>query len=208
MSQFFEIHPDNPQPRLIHQAVEIFHKGGIVAYPTDSCYALGCHLGDKAAMERIRRIRRVDKEHHFTLMCRNFSEISTYGKLENDAYRLMKNLTPGPYTFILKATREVPKRLQHVKRKTIGVRVPDSKITLAMLEELGQPIMSSTLILPDTELPLTDPYQIRVILEHEVDLVIDGGFCDIEPSTVVDMTQGLPEVLRVGKGSVDWLGRH
>ena len=159
-------------------------------------------------MERIRRIRRVDKEHHFTLMCRNFSEISTYGKLENDAYRLMKNLTPGPYTFILKATREVPKRLQHVKRKTIGVRVPDSKITLAMLEELGQPIMSSALILPDTELPLTDPYQIRVILEHEVDLVIDGGFCDIEPSTVVDMTQGLPEVLRVGKGSVDWLGRH
>jgi tRNA threonylcarbamoyl adenosine modification protein (Sua5/YciO/YrdC/YwlC family) len=208
MSQFFEIHPDNPQPRLIHQAVEILHKGGLVAYPTDSCYALGCHIGDKAAMERIRRIRRVDKDHHFTLMCRDLSEISTYAKLENDAYRLMKNLTPGPYTFILKATRDVPRRLQHPKRRTIGIRVPDHQVTLAMLEALGQPIMSSTLILPDTELPLTDPYQIRVILEHEVDLVIDGGFCDIEPSTVLDMTTGLPEVLREGKGSLDWLERH
>jgi len=208
MSQFFEIHPDNPQPRLIHQAVEILHKGGLVAYPTDSCYALGCHIGDKAAMERIRRIRSVDKDHHFTLMCRDLSEISTYAKLENDAYRLMKNLTPGPYTFILKATRDVPRRLQHPKRRTIGIRVPDHQVTLAMLEALGQPIMSSTLILPDTELPLTDPYQIRVILEHEVDLVIDGGFCDIEPSTVLDMTTGLPEVLREGKGSLDWLERH
>jgi tRNA threonylcarbamoyl adenosine modification protein (Sua5/YciO/YrdC/YwlC family) len=208
MSQFFEIHPDNPQPRLIHQAVEILHKGGLVAYPTDSCYALGCHIGDKAAMERIRRIRSVDKDHHFTLICRDLSEISTYAKLENDAYRLMKNLTPGPYTFILKATRDVPRRLQHPKRRTIGIRVPDHQVTLAMLEALGQPIMSSTLILPDTELPLTDPYQIRVILEHEVDLVIDGGFCDIEPSTVLDMTTGLPEVLREGKGSLDWLERH
>ena len=208
MSQFFEIHPDNPQPRLIHQAVEILHKGGLVAYPTDSCYALGCHIGDKAAMERIRRIRSVDKDHHFTLICRDLSEISTYAKLENDAYRLMKNLTPGPYTFILKATRDVPRRLQHPKRRTIGIRVPDHQVTLAMLEALGQPIMSSTLILPDTELPLTDPYQIRVILEHEVDLVIDGGFCDIVPSTVLDMTTGLPEVLREGKGSLDWLERH
>jgi tRNA threonylcarbamoyl adenosine modification protein (Sua5/YciO/YrdC/YwlC family) len=208
MSQFFEIHPDNPQPRLIHQAVDILHQGGLVAYPTDSCYALGCHLGDKAAMERIRRIREVDKEHHFTLMCRDLSEISSYTKLENDAYRLMKNLTPGPYTFILKASRDVPRRLQHPKRRTIGIRVPDNQITLALLEALGQPIMSSTLILPDTELPLTDPYQIRVILEHDVNLVIDGGFCDIEPSTVIDMTTGLPEVLRAGKGSLDWLERH
>lgn len=208
MSQFFEIHPDNPQHRLIHQAVNILHQGGLVAYPTDSCYALGCHIGDKAAMERIRRIRAVDKDHHFTLMCRDLAEISNYAKLENDAYRLMKNLTPGPYTFILKSTRDVPRRLQHPKRRTIGIRVPDNKIALAMLEALGEPIMSSTLILPDTELPLSDPYQIRTILEHEVDLVIDGGFCDIEPSTVIDMTTGLPVALRAGKGSLDWLERH
>ncbi|HHJ20471.1 MAG TPA: threonylcarbamoyl-AMP synthase [Gammaproteobacteria bacterium] len=208
MSQYFEIHHQNPQHRLIAQAVSIIDRGGIIVYPTDSCYALGCHLGDKAAMERIRRIRQVGKEHHFTLMCRDLSEISNYAKVDNDAFRLMKHLTPGPYTFILQATRDVPKRLQNPKRKTIGIRVPDNLIALALLETLNQPIMSSTLMLPDTDMPLTDPYQIRVLLEHEVDLVIDGGFCDIEPSTVVDMTSGRPEVLREGKGELSWLELH
>ncbi|MGF1547414.1 MAG: L-threonylcarbamoyladenylate synthase [Thiotrichales bacterium] len=208
MSQFFEIHPENPQLRLIRQAVSIVTNGGVVVYPTDSCYALGCLIGDKDAMERIRRIRKVGKDHHFTLMCRDLSEISSYAKIDNDAFRLMRSLTPGPYTFILNATREVPKRLQHPKRKTIGIRVPDNPIALALLEELGQPLLSSTLILPETDLPLTDPYQIRILLEHEVDLVIDGGFCDIDPSTVIDMTTGMPEVVRLGKGSIDWLERH
>lgn len=208
MSQYFEIHHENPQHRLIAQAVDIIDRGGIIVYPTDSCYALGCHLGDKTAMERIRRIRQVGKDHHFTLMCRDLSEISCYAKVDNDAFRMMKHLTPGPYTFILKATRDVPKRLQHPKRKTIGIRIPDNRIALALLETLNQPIMSSTLLLPDTEMPLTDPYQIRVLLEQAVDLVIDGGFCDIEPSTVVDMTDGRPEVLRHGKGDVSWLGLH
>ncbi len=208
MSQYFEIHPENPQLRLIRQAVGIINKGGVIVYPTDSCYALGCLIGDKEAMERIRRIRKVDKDHHFTLMCRDLSEISTYAKIDNDAFRLMRSHTPGAYTFILNATREVPKRLLHPKRKTIGIRVPDNQIALALLEELGQPLLSSTLILPETDLPLTDPYQIRILLEHQVDLVIDGGFCDIEPSTVIDMTDGMPMVLRQGKGPVDWISRH
>ncbi|HFD86395.1 MAG TPA: threonylcarbamoyl-AMP synthase [Gammaproteobacteria bacterium] len=208
MSQFFEIHPENPQKRLIDQAVGIIQNGGIIAYPTDSCYALGCHIGDKHAMERIRKIRKVDKDHHFTLMCRDLSEISNYAKVENYTYRMMKALTPGPYTFILQATRDVPRRLQHPKRRTIGIRIPENRIAQDLMEMLGEPIMSSTLILPDTELPLTDPYQIRVILEHQVDLVIDGGFCDISPSTVIDMTTGRPEVLREGKGPLDWLELH
>lgn len=208
MSQFFEIHPDNPQQRLISQAVNIVERGGVIAYPTDSCYALGCLIGDKNAMERIRRIRQVGKEHHFTFVCSDLSEISTYCKVDNDAYRLLKNLTPGPYTFILPATKDVPKRLQNLKRKTIGIRVPENNIVQALLEGLGQPLMSSTLILPDTEMALTDPYQIRILLEHDVDLVIDGGFCDIEPTTVLDMTTGFPDVLRQGKGSLDWLELH
>ncbi len=208
MSQYLEIHPDNPQRRLVEQAVQVIRRGGVAVYPTDSCYALGCAIGDKAAMERIRRIRQVDKNHHFTLMCRDLSEIATYAKVENDTFRLMKMLTPGPYTFILRATREVPRRLQHPKRKTIGIRVPDNAIALALLEAMGQPMLSSTLIMPDTDLPLTDPYQIRLRLEHEVDLVIDGGFCDIEPSTVIDMTTGLPQVIRRGKGPLDWLEVH
>lgn len=208
MSQFFEIHPDNPQRRLITQAVDIVRQGGVIVYPTDSCYALGCHMGDKSAMEKIRRIRQVGKDHHFTLMCQDLSEISAYSKLENHAFRLMKTLTPGPYTFILPATKEVPRRLQHPKRLTIGIRVPENNIALALLEELGEPMMSSTLILPDTDLPLTDPYQIRVLLEHEVSLVIDGGFCDVEASTVIDMTTGLPEVIRKGKGSTGFLELH
>lgn len=208
MSQYFEIHPDNPQKRLIDQAVRIIRNGGVIVYPTDSCYALGCQIGDKNAVDRIRRIRQVDKDHHFTLMCRDLSQISNYAVLENDAFRLIKSLTPGPYTFILRATKDVPRRLQHPKRKTIGIRIPDNNIALALTETLGEPIMSSTLILPDTDMPLTDPYQIRVMLEHQVDLVMDGGFCDIDPSTVVDMTTGRPEILREGKGSLDWLELH
>ncbi len=208
MSQYFEIHPENPQKRLIDQAVKIIRQGGVIVYPTDSCYALGCEIGNKGAMERIRRIRQVDKDHHFTLMCRDLSQVSNYAQLDNDAFRLIKSLTPGPYTFILKATKDVPRRLQHPKRRTIGVRIPDNQIALELTDALGEPIMSSTLILPDTDMPLTDPYQIRVLLEHEVDLVIDGGFCDIDPSTVIDMTQGRPEILRKGKGAIDWLELH
>jgi tRNA threonylcarbamoyl adenosine modification protein (Sua5/YciO/YrdC/YwlC family) len=208
MSQFFEIHPDNPQQRLINEAVTLLERGGVIVYPTDSCYALGCHLGDKKAMQRIRQIRQVDKDHHFTLICRDLSEISNYARVDNDAYRMIKSLTPGPYTFILDATKDVPKRLQHPKRKTIGIRIPDNEIVRSLLETLGQPIMSSTLILPETDLPLTDPYQIRVLLEHEVDLVIDGGFCEIEPTTVIDMTSGLPQVVRHGKGDLSWLDVH
>jgi tRNA threonylcarbamoyl adenosine modification protein (Sua5/YciO/YrdC/YwlC family) len=208
MSQFFEVHPDNPQLRLIHQAVKIIQDGGVVVYPTDSCYALGCRLDDKSAMERIRRIRRVGKEHHFTLMSKDLSQISAYAKVGNDAYRLIKTLSPGPYTFILQATHEVPRRLWHPSKKTIGIRIPDNRIALALLEELGEPLLSSTLILPETDLPMTDPYQIRVMLEHEVDLVIDGGFCGIEPSTVIGLTSGIPELLRQGRGSVDWLEKH
>jgi len=200
MAQFFQIHPENPQPRLIRRAVEIVRASGVIVYPTDSSYALGCSLGDKAAMERIRRIRQVDDSHNFTLVCRDLSEISAYAKLENRDYRLLKSLTPGPYTFIHSATKQVPRRLQHPKRKTIGIRVPDNRITQALLGELGEPLMSSTLMLPDDEFPLTDPYEMRSILDHHVDLIIDGGYCGFEPTTVVDMTEELPLVLRVGKG--------
>lgn len=208
MSQFFSIHPDNPQVRLIHQTVDIIRKGGVISLPTDSCYALGCHLDDKSAMERIRRLRQVDKDHHFTLLCRDLSEISSYAKVNNDDYRLLKSLTPGPYTFILPATHEVPRRLQHPKRKTIGIRIPDNKITLSILEELAEPMMTSTLILPETELPMTDPYEIRVLLESKLELVIDGGFCGIDATTVVDLTKDYPQILRYGKGDVDWLSPH
>lgn len=210
MSQFLEIHPDNPQRRLIRRAIEILREreGNVMAYPTDSCYALGCLVGDKAAMERIRRIRQLDRNHNFTLVVRDLSEIATYARVDNRTFRFLKAHTPGPYTFILRATGEVPRRLQHPKRKTIGIRVPDNAIAQALLEAMGQPMLSSTLIMPDTDLPLTDPYQIRLRLEHEVDLVIDGGFCDIEPSTVIDMTTGLPEVVRRGKGALDWLEVH
>jgi len=202
MAQFFQIHPDNPQPRLVHQTVELIREGGVIVYPTDSCYALGCHIGDKAAMERIRRIRRVDDRHNFTLVCRDLSEIALYAKVDNAAYRLIKSLTPGAYTFILKATREVPRRLQNPKRKTIGLRVPDHAIVHAILDALGEPLMSSTLSLPGDDMPLTDPEEMRERLEHQVDLVIDGGFCGVEPTTVVDLVEGAPLVLRTGKGAV------
>lgn len=200
MAQFFQIHPVNPQPRLIKQAVEIIREGGLVVYPTDSSYALGCHIGDKGAMERIRRIRKVDDEHNFTLVCRDLTEISYYARIDNRDYRLLKNLTPGPYTFIHKATKQVPRRLMHPKRRTIGIRVPDNAIVHALLEELGEPIMSTTMILPGEEMPLTDPYEMRDLLAHQVDLIIDGGYCGFEPTTVVVMTEDVPEVVRIGKG--------
>jgi tRNA threonylcarbamoyl adenosine modification protein (Sua5/YciO/YrdC/YwlC family) len=205
MAQFFEIHPDNPQKRLIQQAVAIIDRGGLVIYPTDSSYALGCHIGDKAAMERIQRIRRTDSKHHFTLVCHDLSEIGTYAKVDNTAYRLMKTLTPGPYTFLLPATSVVPRRLMNPKRKTIGVRVPDNNIVRALLAELGQPIMSSTLIPPGASLALDDAVEIREIYEHDVDLVIDGGSCGVDPTTVISLIDGYPEILRHGKGDVAFL---
>lgn len=201
MSQFFQIHPDNPQTRLIHQTVEMLREGAVIVYPTDSAYALGCHVGDKKALDRIRTIRQVSKNHNFTLMCRDLSEISTYAKLANNSlYRTLNAHTPGAYTFILKATSEVPRRLMHPKRRTIGIRVPANPIAHMLLEEHREPIMSTTLILPGDDMPLTDPYDIREILEHQVDLVIDGGYCGVEPSTVVDMTEDVPEITRKGQG--------
>jgi len=206
MSQFFEIHPDNPQRRLIGQAVNIIRNGGVIVYPTDSCYALGCHVGDKQAMERISRIRKTDSKHNFTLVCRDLSDIATYAKVDNVTYRTLKSLTPAPYTFILKATSEVPKRLQNPKRKTIGIRIPDNAICQALLEELGEPLMSSTLIMPDKELPETDPEDIRVLLEKHVDLIIDGGNCGFEPTTVLGIDQdGEIEVMREGRGDLGFL---
>ncbi|WP_456414497.1 L-threonylcarbamoyladenylate synthase [Thiolapillus sp.] len=200
MAQFFQIHPENPQQRLVHQAVEILRDGGVVIYPTDSSYAIGCRVGDKAAMDRIRRIRRLDDRHNFTLVCRDLSEISLYTKLGNQQYRLIKGLTPGPYTFILKATKQVPKRLMHPKRKTIGIRIPDNRIALALLDELDEPILSSTLILPGEELPMMDPYDMKQTLESQVDLIIDGGYCGYDPTTVVVMEDDEPWVARHGKG--------
>ncbi len=208
MSQYFEIHPDNPQKRLIQQAVDIINRGGVVIYPTDSSYAIGCHLGDKKAMDKIRMIRQLDKNHNFTLVCRDLSEISQYAVVDNINYRLMKSLTPGPYTFILKASREVPKRLMNPKRKTIGMRVPSNPVCEALLEEFDQPLMSSTLILPGEEYPMTDPYQIRLKLENMVDLIIDGGFCGHDATTVVNLMDGSPEILRKGLGDIDWLTSH
>lgn len=205
MSQFIQIHPVNPQSRLIQQAVEIIRAGGLVVYPTDSSYALGCHVGDKEGMERIRRIRDLDSKHNFTLMCRDLSEIATYAKVDNSCYRLMKSLTPGPYTFILKATHEVPRRLQNPKRKTIGIRIPDHPISQALLAELGQPLMSSTLILPGQDHPETDANDIRERLEKVVDLIIDGDSCGLEPTTVIDLVEGPPQVVRKGCGSDEGL---
>jgi len=202
MSQFFQIHPDNPQDRLIRQAVEILRKGGVIAYPTDSGYALGCHLGDKKAVERIKRIRQLDQKHNFTLVCGDLSDISTYAKVDNSLYRLLKAHTPGPYTFILNATTEVPRLLLHPKRRSIGVRIPEHAITLALLEQFGEPIMSTTLILPGDEHPQTDPYEIRDVLEHALDLIIDGGACSMDVTSVVDVRELPPTVIREGKGDV------
>ncbi len=200
MSQLFSIHPDNPQNRLIKQAVEIIKSGGVVVYPTDCAYALGCHLGDKSAVDRIRRIRQLDDKHNFTLVCRDLSDVSTYAKLDNSTYRLLKAHTPGAYTFILRATGEVPRRLLHPKRRTIGLRIPNDSITLALLDELGEPLISTSLILPREEYPLTEPYDIRETLQHSVDLVIDGGYCGMEETTVVDLTDEVPVLVRAGVG--------
>lgn len=202
MSQFFRIHPQNPQRRLINQTVTIIQDGGVIVYPTDSSYALGCHIGDKSAMERLSRIRQTNKAHNFTLVCRNLAEISTYAKLDNVSFRFIKSLTPGPYTFILKATHEVPRRLQNPKRKTIGLRIPEHIIAQAILSALNEPIMSSTLILPNKEMPETDPEEIQELLEKQVDLIIDGGNCGFEPTTVIELLGDIPQILRQGKGIV------
>ena len=200
MAFLLSIHPVNPQARLVRQAVASMRDGSVVAYPTDSCYALGCLIGDKEAMERIRRIREADKNHNFTLICRDLSEIAKYARVDNTQYRTLKAFTPGPYTFLLEATREVPKRLQNPKRRTIGIRVPDNAIVRMLLAELGEPIMSSTLLLPGETEPMTDPQEIKDRLEHAVDLVIDGGFGGFEPSSVVDLSGLAPVVIRRGKG--------
>ncbi len=205
MSQFFQIHPDNPQLRLIKQASDILRKGGLVVIPTDSAYALACHLDDKKAVDRIKQLRKLDDKHNFTLMCRDLSDISTYAKVDNTGYRLLKNHTPGAYTFILNATSEVPRRLMHPKRRTIGIRVPQNAILEALLGELGEPIMSTSLIMPGDDMPMSDPYDIRDTLQHAVDLVIDGGYCGLEGTTVVDMTGDEYQVTRQGLGVIDEL---
>lgn len=206
MSQYFELHPTHPQLRLVRRAVEIVREGGVIAYPTDSCYALGCHIGDKDALERVRRIRQADRHHHFTLVCRDLTEISRYARVETWQFRMLKACTPGPYTFLLPATKETPRRLQHDKRRTIGIRVPDHPVPQMLLGELGEPLMSSTLLLPGEDIPLTDGLQIRERLEHDVDLVLDGGHCGIEPTTVVDLAQTPPVIARKGRGSLVTLG--
>lgn len=206
MAQFFSVHPENPQPRLIRETVRILRAGGIMAYPTDSCYALGCMIGNKAGMERIRAIRGVDDKHHFTLVCRDLSEIAHYARVDNRQYRLLKAATPGGYTFILEATREVPRRLLHPKRNTIGLRVPDHPVVSALLAELGEPILSMTLSLPDEDRPLNDPWEIRERLEKQVDVILDAGACSLEPTTVIDLTGETPEVIRRGRGDLRPLG--
>jgi len=202
MAFLLAIHPLNPQARLVRQATAAIRDGSVVVYPTDSCYALGCLIGDKAAMERIRRIRQADKNHNFTLVCRDLSEIARYARVDNSQYRTLKAFTPGPYTFLLQATREVPKRLQNPRRRTIGIRVPDNAIVRELLAELGEPIMSSTLMLPGDELPMTDAQEIKARLEHDVDLVIDGGTSGVEPSSVVDLSGDAPVIVRRGKGDI------
>ncbi len=206
MSQYFYIHPDNPQARLIKQASQIIHSGGIVAIPTDSCYALVCHLDDKSAVQRLRQIRAVDEKHHLTLLCRDLSDIATYAKVDNRQYRLLKAATPGPYTFILEATKEVPRRLSHPSRKTIGLRVPENKITHALLAELGQPLLGTTLILPGQDDPLNEPEMIRDCLERQIDLIVDGGACSLQPTTVIDLSGDESVLIRQGRGSLALFG--
>ncbi|MHB8666163.1 MAG: L-threonylcarbamoyladenylate synthase [Burkholderiales bacterium] len=206
MSQYFAVHPTHPQPRLIAQAAAIIRAGGVIAYPTDSCYAIGCHIGDKDAMQRLRNIRRIDDKHHLTLMCRDLSEIATYAQVDNVQYRLLKKLTPGSYTFILRASREVPRRLLHPRRKTIGMRVPEHAVAQALLAALGEPLLSATLSLPGDALPLNDGEEIRTRLEHALDLVLDAGSCGVDPTTMVDLTGAAPELLRQGKGSLEPFG--
>ena len=206
MSQFFSLHPEQPQPRLVRQAAEIIHRGGLVVFPTDSAYALGGHMGDTALLQRIRRLRGVDERHHFTLMCRDLAEIGTYARVDNSQYRLLKATTPGTYTFILEGTRELPRRLMHPKRKTIGLRVPDHPLVSALLTELGEPMLTSTLLLPGEEHPLADIDEIRERLEKHVDLIMEAGYCGPEATTVVDLTAGAPKLVRAGKGDLEPFG--
>ena len=202
MNDFLTIHPENPQSRFLNQAADLVRRGGIIAYPTDSGYALGCHIGDKNALERIRAIRKLDAKHNFTLVCRDLSELAVYAKVDNVAYRILRSHTPGPYTFVLQASSEVPRRLKHPKRKTIGIRVPDNLIAQGLLAALDEPLMSVTLIMPGESLPLLDPYEIRDLLGHQLELVIDGGFCGMDPTSVVDLSTETVEVLREGAGCV------
>lgn len=208
MAQYFAIHPTHPQLRLIRQAAAIVRRGGLIAYPTDSCYALGCHLGDADAQARLRRVRGMDDKHHLTLMCRDLSEVAAYAVFDNAQFRMLKAATPGSYTFILRATREVPRRLLHARRKSIGVRVPAHAAARALLAEMGEPMLSATLLLPGSAVPLPDAQQIRAALEHQLDLVIDSGPCGIEPSTVIDLTGDAPILVRAGKGSLAVLGER
>ncbi len=202
MTEYLELHPKDPQLRLIRKAAEIVRTGGVIAYPTDSCYALGCHIGDKDALERIRRIRDADKHHHFTLVCRDLAEIGRYAQVDTPQFRLLKSATPGPFTFILPASRETPKRLQHPKRRTIGIRIPEHPVPHMLLAELGEPLLSSTLLLPGDDEPLTDGEQIRDRLDNLLDAIVDGGHCGVEPTTVVDLTVNPPAILRQGKGRI------
>ena len=206
MAQYFEVHPQHPQPRLIKQAADILHRGGIAAIPTDSCYALVCHLDDKAAVDALRRIRGVDERHHLSLLCRDLSELANYARVDNKQYRLLKAATPGPYAFILEATKEVPRRVSHPSRRTIGLRVPDHVVTQALLEQMGQPLLATTLILPDQEQALNDPQEIRSQLEKRIQAVVDAGACAMEPCTVVDLSAGDMKVIRQGRGDLAVLG--
>lgn len=206
MSKLLAIHPTHPQARLIAHAVDVVRRGGVIVYPTDSCYALGCHIGDKDAALRLRRIRQVDDRHHFTIACRDLSDIAAFARVDNAQYRLLKAATPGAYTFILEASREVPRRLAHPKRRTIGLRVPDHPIAQALLAELGEPLLSTTLLLPEIDEPLNDPHEIEEQLGRLVDLIIDGGACGLSPTSVIDMTGDAPVVLRAGAGSLERLG--
>jgi len=206
MARYLSIHPDDPQARLLSQAAEVLRSGGVVAIPTDSCYALGCCLGDKDAVERIRRIREVDDRHHLTLMCRDLSEIAQFARVDNTQYRLLKATTPGSYTFILEGTKELPRRVLHPKRKTIGLRVPANKVALALLEELGEPLLTTTLMLPGDEAPLTEGWEIQDRLDDLIELILDGGHCGIEPTTVIDLTRLPPELVRAGRGPLEPFG--
>ncbi len=206
MAQYFEVHPEHPQPRLLKQAVDILHRGGLVALPTDSSYALVCHLDDKAAVDQLRRVRGIDERQHLSLLCRDLSELANYARVDNSQYRLLKLGTPGPYTFILEATKEVPRRVSHPSRRTIGLRVPDHRVTQALLELMGQPLIASTLILPGQTEALNDAGEIRDSLQKQIQGVVDAGACHQEPTTVIDLSQGGAEVIRQGRGDVSALG--
>ena len=206
MSQYFEVHPDNPQPRLLKQAVQILHAGGIAAIPTDSSYALVCHLDDKAAAEQLRRIRNVDDKHHLTLLCRDLSELASYARVDNRQYRLLKSATPGPFTFILEATKEVPRRVSHPSRRTIGLRVPEHAVTQALLEQLGQPLLATTLIPPGETEPMNDPHEIRERFQKVIQAVVDAGACPMQPTTVIDLSGNTPALVRRGRGDASLLG--